>query len=695
MADLAWSIDQLGEALVALSQSAGLPARSGAPAPPLGAALGDGWLSAAADVIGIAVEREGVPLPVAAALIASRRPMIVPVGGTDAATHVLALVGRHRVITPDRRIVGVSTAEWRRLVCGPLEDAPAREADHLLGTLGLAAGPRARARQHMVAAQLAETSIPVWTLGLPVDAPLATLARHHRLARQVAELVIAHGAYLLLWVLAWWLIGAAALGGHLDRGWMGGWILLLATLVPVRITALWAEARVAVGAGALLKQRMLVGALRLDSDRVAGEGAGALLGRVLDGDAVESLALTGGFTAIVAVLEIAAAAVVLGAGYSRWTLVLLGGWCLVTTVLVHGYWRHGRWWAAVRTTMTHALVERMVGHRTRLAQQDPKDWHEEEDRELADYLRASRARDRAETWLLAVVPQGWLVLGLLAIGPAFLADTVEPSALAAGLGGILLATRAFHRLVNAFWQIVDARIAWLQVSPLMDAVGRAPAAGTPAGVAAAHAPIVGGAPALSACGLVYRYPNRETSVLRHASLDLAAGDRAVLEGASGGGKSTLAALLGGLRTPQAGLLLAGGLDLATLGAVGWRRRVAVSPQFHQNHIITGTLAFNLLMGRGNDVGDADQQEAWHVCQELGLGQVLARMPGGLQQMVGETGWQLSQGERSRVFVARALLQRPSVVVLDESLAALDPATMDRVLACLVKRAPALLVIAHQ
>ena len=168
----------------------------------------------------------------------------------------------------------------------------------------------------------------------------------------------------------------------------------------------------------------------------------------------------------------------------------------------------------------------------------------------------------------------------------------------------------------------------------------------------------------------------------------------LLEGASGSGKSTLGAILAGLRPAASGLLLAGGVDPATTGLHGWRRRVATAPQYHENHILAAPLGFNLLMGRAWPASQDDVREAMAVCQELGLRPLIEKMPGGLNEMVGDSGWQLSQGERSRVYLARAILQGAPLVILDESFAALDPETLEQCLQCVLKRAPSLLVIAH-
>jgi ATP-binding cassette subfamily B protein len=88
------------------------------------------------------------------------------------------------------------------------------------------------------------------------------------------------------------------------------------------------------------------------------------------------------------------------------------------------------------------------------------------------------------------------------------------------------------------------------------------------------------------------------------------------------------------------------------------------------------------------------QEAESLCRRLGLSDLLDTMPSGILQMVGEGGWQLSHGERSRVYIARAPLGRADLVILDESFAALDPENLRLALECTLECAPTLMVIAH-
>jgi ATP-binding cassette subfamily B protein len=82
------------------------------------------------------------------------------------------------------------------------------------------------------------------------------------------------------------------------------------------------------------------------------------------------------------------------------------------------------------------------------------------------------------------------------------------------------------------------------------------------------------------------------------------------------------------------------------------------------------------------------------CCRLGLGDLLDRMPSGIFQLVGETGWQVSHGERSRIFMARALLQGADLVILDESFAELDPDSLQRCLPEAAQLARSLIVVAH-
>ena len=335
----------------------------------------------------------------------------------------------------------------------------------------------------------------------------------------------------------------------------------------------------------------------------------------------------------------------------------------------------------------------MFGHRTRLAQQSPERWHTGEDEALAHYVGSSTRLDRLGNLLQLLVPRGWFVVALLGLAPRFVQGDGSAPLLAVAVGGIVLAFQALRNLGSALEQLTAAAVArervrlFWEAAVLREPIGR-PRFTIPGPGAGAEQAL------LTARGLVYRYGARGEPILQGADVQIAAGDRVLLEGASGGGKSTLAAVLAGARAPESGLLLLGGLDPATLGANGWRRRVVLAPQFHENHVLMGTFAFNALMGREWPPSPGDLREAERVCRALGLGPLLDRMPAGLAQVVGETGWRLSHGEKSRLFLARALLQRADLLILDESFAALDPETLQQSLTFVLEQAMAVVVIAH-
>jgi ATP-binding cassette subfamily B protein len=285
-----------------------------------------------------------------------------------------------------------------------------------------------------------------------------------------------------------------------------------------------------------------------------------------------------------------------------------------------------------------------------------------------------------------------MVIGLAGLAYPFIVAQPTQAQLLIGLGGVLLASQSLNSLADDMLTLITGMLAWQQVEALVKVAGVNGEAVAPP-VQKSTTPD-GEAPVLMARNLVFRYRERARPILRECSMKIQEGDRLLLEGPSGGGKSTLAALLAGLRRPESGLLLLKSLDLRTLGSDEWRRKVVVVPQFHENHVFTETFAFNLLMGRRWPPLPEDLDRAEAICRELGLGNLIDRMPAGLDQPVGASGWQLSHGEASRLFIARALLQDADLVILDETFGTLDPENLQRAMQCVLNRAPTLMVIAH-
>ena len=703
-----WPASRLGEALLRLARIHGLESPTGNPTaaseafpPDQEEQLGD-WMEGAAASLGLEAQPMEARYPDIERFLRDAGPALLQVPGDGGMRFLVLVAGSRRrlsLLGVDHRVRQLPLETVRAVVCHAVEAPVLGEVERLLDAADISGTRRARARRVLLHEYLRAAPVSAcWLLRLAPGADFLRHARQANLPGRLLALVAAHAVQYVLWLLAWWILGQVIFHGRIDPGWLVAWMLLLFSLVLFRLRVTWSQGLLAIGAGTLLKQRLLHGALRLEPGEIRHQGVGQLLGRVIESEAVESLALSGGFLGLVAGIELAAAALVLSAGVGGWLhALILIVWVAITLVMGWGYYRRRAHWTGVRLGLTNDLVERMVGHRTRLAQEPPEHWHDGEDASLDLYIDASVTMDRSATRLLALPPRGWVLAGLLGIVPGFVSANESPVLIAVSIGGVVLAYRALQKLTQGVSHLVGAGIAWKQTSPLFEAAARPEhrAPGHPLAAGASKpGPLEEPATVIEAHSLVFRNRDRGEAILCGCDFRLRTGDRVLLEGPSGGGKSTLASLLAGLRQPSSGVLLLHGRDAPSTGAAVWRRRVALSPQFHENHVLTATFGFNLLLGRHWPPSAVDFEKLDELCQELGLGELLQRMPAGLFQMVGESGWQLSHGEKSRLFLARAILQGADLIVLDETFASLDPENLRRALRCVLKRAPTLLVIAH-
>jgi ATP-binding cassette subfamily C protein len=160
----------------------------------------------------------------------------------------------------------------------------------------------------------------------------------------------------------------------------------------------------------------------------------------------------------------------------------------------------------------------------------------------------------------------------------------------------------------------------------------------------------------------------DKTVLRNVSLTIKAGEITTLTGTSGAGKTTIADLLLGLHRPDSGEIRIDDMSLGSADLMRWREMVGYVPQevilFHDSVLANVTLG-DPQLGREDAKAALVAAGAWDFVTQL---------PRGLDSIVGERGMLLSGGQRQRIAVARALINRPSLLILDEATSALDPST---------------------
>ncbi|MFC4295638.1 type I secretion system permease/ATPase [Novosphingobium tardum] len=241
------------------------------------------------------------------------------------------------------------------------------------------------------------------------------------------------------------------------------------------------------------------------------------------------------------------------------------------------------------------------------------------------------------------------------------------------MGGLIacsiLAGRAVAPLgtiTHLLTRINAARTAYLQIDRLMEQPPEGPAG---EGLRLQH--LEGG---IEFRDVDFRYPGAAELALTGVSFRVEPGEHVALIGPIGSGKSTIARLLVGLYPPTSGLVLVDGSDIRQLTTTSLRKKMGAL--FQDNVLLTGTIRDNIKLGRE----EADDEEMLRASKVSLAHDFVSRMPNGYDLVLADRGDGLSGGQRQSIAMARALVGRPAILVLDEPTSSVDTETESRLIA---------------
>jgi ABC-type multidrug transport system fused ATPase/permease subunit len=218
------------------------------------------------------------------------------------------------------------------------------------------------------------------------------------------------------------------------------------------------------------------------------------------------------------------------------------------------------------------------------------------------------------------------------------------------------------------WVLADlprALAGYDRVTPVLDATGE-----TPYGPEAA--PAGGGGAGLGVQDVGFTFDGQTQATLEGVTFDVPAGSTIAVVGPTGAGKSTLAGLLVRLVDPVGGRVLLDGLDLRRLREGELSAQAAFVAQ--SAFLFDDTVRGNVTLG-----ADFTDQDVWTALRTAAADDFVSALPEGLDTRVGERGASLSGGQRQRLALARAVIRRPRLLVLDDATSAVDPAVEARIL----------------
>lgn len=254
-----------------------------------------------------------------------------------------------------------------------------------------------------------------------------------------------------------------------------------------------------------------------------------------------------------------------------------------------------------------------------------------------------------------------VVLGVYLIGDGSLSQ-------GALIGTVMLAGRATAPLT----QVAGLAVRFQQAKAALASLNRLMAMPLDREVDKKYLPLPSLKGQLELKGVKFAYPappdKPNQPVLENINVSIAPNERVAILGKIGSGKSTLLRLIARLYQPTAGQMLIGGIDVAQIDPADWRKTVGYVGQ--EARLFYGTLRENIMIGRP----DASTDELLRVLQLTGLDLIAQKHPLGINLPIGEMGEGLSGGQRQLVSLARSLLARPQMLLLDEPTSAMDTQT---------------------
>jgi ABC-type bacteriocin/lantibiotic exporter with double-glycine peptidase domain len=188
--------------------------------------------------------------------------------------------------------------------------------------------------------------------------------------------------------------------------------------------------------------------------------------------------------------------------------------------------------------------------------------------------------------------------------------------------------------------------------------------------------------------VTFRYRDEGLPVLDDITLCAQPGEFVAIVGPSGSGKSTIVRLLLGFETPNSGRVYYDGKDLASLDLVAVRRQLGVVLQ--SGRIGSGSIFENITAG-----ALVSHEKAWEAARMAGFAEDIEQMPMKMHTVISEGGTNLSGGQKQRLLIARALVNQPKIIVMDEATSSLDNRTQGIVVESLDKLKATRIVIAHR